>query len=133
MTRALLLDTHAWVWALLDSPSLSGAAREALRAAAAVYVSPISVFEIGQKARLGKWPEMAPHLDRLPGLITARGARQARFDAEVALAAATLEWTHRDPFDRLLAATALVDGLTLVTKDPAFSTLPPERRPTTLF
>lgn len=51
---SVLLDTHTWVWALRDEPSLSGTARAAIEDATIVYVSAISFFEIGQKARLGK-------------------------------------------------------------------------------
>ena len=100
----VLLDTHAWVWSFLDETRLSQPAKDAILQAQAVRVSPISIFEIGQKVRIGKWPEMAPHLDQLPELLTEQGGLSAPLGLEIALMAATLEWPHRDPFDRFIAA-----------------------------
>lgn len=55
---AVLLDTHAWVWSLDADDRLSAPARTAIAAADSVFVSPITFFEIAQKVRIGKWPEM---------------------------------------------------------------------------
>lgn len=117
---AVLLDTHAWTWSLIDDARLSKAARAAIERATSVLVSPISFFEIAQKIRLGKWPEMAPFADRLPGLLAAQGGLAAPFDAEICLEAGLMAWDHRDPFDRLLAATARRHSLPLVSADSAF-------------
>lgn len=119
----VLLDTHAWVWSLTDDPRLSQAARNALQDADAVRVSPISFFEIGQKVRIGRWPEIAPHLDGLPDRLKGQGGLTAPFTNEVALRASMLDWPHRDPFDRILAATALDSGATLLSVDEMFDTL----------
>lgn len=119
----VLLDTHAWVWSLTDDPRLSKAARKALLESDAVRVSPISFFEIGQKVRIGKWPEMARYLDGLPERLKGQGGQTAPFSNEVALRAATLDWAHRDPFDRILAATALESGATFLSADEMFDTL----------
>jgi len=121
---AVLLDTHAWAWTIHASDRLSGTAREAIGAAEAVQVSPISLYEIGQKTRAGKWPEMVPIVDRLPAILREQGAFAAPLTAEICLAASTMDWPHRDPFDRLIAATAEALGLALVTKDPAFAERP---------
>ena len=72
MTSAVLLDTHAWAWSFADPDRLSPGARAAVASAAAVYVSPISFFEIGQKARSGRWPEIEQHLPRLPESCASR-------------------------------------------------------------
>lgn len=117
---AVLLDTHAWVWSLTDDPRLSGAARSALLAARAVLVSPISFFEIAQKIRIGKWPEMAPLADQLPGLLREQGGVAAELGPEICLRAGLTAWDHRDPFDRLIAATALHHQATLISADAAF-------------
>lgn len=119
----VLLDTHAWVWSLMDDPRLSKAARKALLESDSVRVSPISFFEIGQKVRIGKWPEMEPHLAGLPERLKEQGGQTAPFSNEIALRAATLDWAHRDPFDRILAATALESGATLLSADEMFDTL----------
>lgn len=73
-----------------------------------VFVSPISFFEIGQKVRLGKWPEMQPWVDNLPSLLEEQGGSIADLDPFVCLTSGTMQWEHRDPFDRLLAATSLL-------------------------
>ncbi|KIC47829.1 type II toxin-antitoxin system VapC family toxin [Tateyamaria sp. ANG-S1] len=121
---AVLLDTHAWVWSFADDHLLSDPARKAIGAADAVFVSPISFFEIGQKVRIGKWPEMAPMIDDLPRILSDQGGLVAPMTPQICLRAATWEWTHRDPFDRLIAATAEQSELTLVTVDAAFDQLP---------
>jgi PIN domain nuclease of toxin-antitoxin system len=85
-----------------------------------VLVSAISFFEIAQKARIGKWPEMAAFLDRLPELLEAQRGIAASLEAADCLTAGTMEWPHRDPFDRLLAASALRRGIPIVSADPVF-------------
>jgi PIN domain nuclease of toxin-antitoxin system len=77
-------------------------------------------FEIAQKGRLGKWPEVAGVLDGLPALHETQGGRVAPLDAEICLSAGSLPWPHRDPFDRLIAVTALRRQLTLVSADSVF-------------
>nr|WP_246300010.1 type II toxin-antitoxin system VapC family toxin [Sinorhizobium psoraleae] len=89
-----------------------------------VFVSPISFFEIGQKVRIGKWPEMGPFVNDLPSLLEQQGGRVAALAPEICLKGATLAWEHRDPFDRLLAASALDLGMPLISADQVFETLP---------
>ena len=117
---AILLDTHAWAWSLAGDARLSPLAVAAIDAADTVLVSPISFFEIAQKVRLGKWPEMVPFLDRLPGLLDAQGGVVANFGAAICLMAGIMDWSHRDPFDRLLAATARHDAVPLISADTVF-------------
>jgi PIN domain nuclease of toxin-antitoxin system len=120
---AVLLDTHALVWNLDQPARLGGAARAAIEAATGVTVSPISFYEIGQNVRLNKWAEAAALLPRMQAVFTERGGRIVALTAEVCLSAATLDWAHRDPFDRIIAATCLAEGLTLVSADPVFDGL----------
>ncbi len=123
----ILLDTHAWVWTLTDDTRLSHSARTAIAGANAVRVSPISFFEIGQKVRSGKWPEMVPHLCSLPDRLAEQGGLTAPLSNEAALLAAGMEWRHGDPFDRSIAATAMLTGATLISADTMFDTLPDPR------
>ncbi|SDN47754.1 PIN domain nuclease, a component of toxin-antitoxin system (PIN domain) [Ensifer sp. YR511] len=103
---------------------LSTKATALITEADSVFVSPISFFEIGQKVRIGKWPEMEPFINELPSLLAEQGGRVAALVPEVCLKGATLAWEHRDPFDRLLAATTLALGIPLISADEIFDTLP---------
>jgi PIN domain nuclease of toxin-antitoxin system len=121
---ALLLDTHAWAWLMMRSPRLSRRSIEEVGSAREVFVSPISFFEIGQKVRLG-WPEMAPFASRLSELLLQQGGRIATLTDEICLRAGTLAWVHRDPFDRIIVATAMISNLKLLSADPVFDSLEP--------
>jgi PIN domain nuclease of toxin-antitoxin system len=118
--RAILLDTHSWAWTLIDHARLSKKARASIEQAQSVLVSPISFFEIGQRVRLGKWPDMEPLIDRLPALLEEQGGAVAALDPTVCTTAGTMKWAHRDPFDRLLAATAVCHNLPIVSADAVF-------------
>lgn len=128
MNPAALLDTHVWAWSMLVHPKLSQSARKILADQGGIVISPVSVFEIGQKVRLGKWPEMIPFAGKLLSYIDQQGASVATVTLEIADFAARLDWPHRDPFDRLLAATALQNGWALVSADTVFDTLTGLRR-----
>ncbi len=118
--NAVLLDTHTWAWSLGTGARLSSVAKRTLEGAGTLMVSPLSLFEIGQKVRLGKWPEMEPHVDRLETILEEQSVLVATLTPGIALKAAQLDWPHRDPFDRMLAATALVNALPIVSADPVF-------------
>lgn len=96
---------------------LGGAAKAAIAAADSVFVSPISVYEITRKAELGGWPEIVPHLDEL---VAETETLTAPFNREIAARTALLDWRHRDPFDRFIAATAIELRYPLVSKDAEF-------------
>ncbi len=117
---AILLDTHSWVWSLTADKRLSKPALAAIEAADTVLVSPITFFEIAQKVRHGKWPEMEPFVSQLTALLGEQGGSVAGFDPAICIAAGMMAWSHRDPFDRLLAATAIHYNLPLVSADAVF-------------
>ncbi len=115
----LLLDTHALIWWLIDSPRLSQAARNAIAEPRnAVFASAVSGYEIANKQRLG----------RLPGRLTQilpQALRKARISIwglslEDTLAAGQLPGPHRDPWDRLIVAQAMEGGFTVVSLDAVF-------------
>ena len=120
---AILLDTHVWMWTFLDSRRLSPAIRNVIESASPVLVSAVSIYEVANKSRLGKWPEVAAKVDRLNEEAQEQGVRIVEIDGRVALEAAQLDWPHRDPFDRLIAATAMARGATLISADAAFDAL----------
>jgi PIN domain nuclease of toxin-antitoxin system len=95
---------------LSESERLSPDARLAIAAADVRFVSPISFYEIGQKTRQGRWPEMDRFVPRLAEVAAEQGNRIAALSAQICLAAATLEWSNRDPFDRIIAATCVAEG-----------------------
>ena len=120
-----LLDTHTLLWALTEPTRLGARARPIVAArSSSLVVSAASAWEISTKQRLGKLPRAdalvggyAHHLDRL-------GVDRLPITEEHALLAGSLQWTHRDPFDRMLAAQAMIESLTLVTEDSALASLP---------
>lgn len=121
--KQVLLDTHTWVWSFAAGSQLSTAARDAIADADGVFVSPISFFEIGQKVRLGKWPEMEMLVHQLPDLLTQQGGLTASLTPEICLHASLRDWSHRDPFDRFLASSAELLNMALVSKDAVFDEL----------
>lgn len=119
MTR-LLLDAHAIVWWDTGSPALGKEAAGAIRRASAVYVSAVSEWELSIKAALGK---IALRRTILDATLDA-GFEPLSVSFHHAQTVRTLTPVHRDPFDRLLVAVALVEGLTLVSSDPIMAQYP---------
>lgn len=112
----LLLDTHALLWWLADE-GLSARAREAVADPAnLVAVSAASAWEISIKKALGKLA--AP--DDLEHQLEAGGFEPLPISVAHAAAAGHLPRHHEDPFDRMLIAQALAEGLTVVTRDKRF-------------
>ncbi len=118
--KAVLLDTHVWAWTLSERERLSDNARTTIAQAQTVLLSPVSFFEIGQKVRLGKWPGMEPFIPRLIGILEEQGGSIVELTPAICLQAATMDWPHRDPFDRLLAASAAHHDLPLISADTVF-------------
>jgi PIN domain nuclease of toxin-antitoxin system len=116
----VLLDTGVFAMVLTDDPRLSPAARTRIEAARRVALSVISLYEIGQKVRLGKWPAMAPFVGGLVDAALEDGVDLLPLTPSAALGAATLDWAHRDPFDRMIAVTCLDEDLDLLSPDAAF-------------
>jgi PIN domain nuclease of toxin-antitoxin system len=109
-----------WAWSLTNDRRITDRALKEMAKAKTILVSAISFFEIAQKEWLGKWPEMAPYLDRLPELLASQRGVPASLEPADCLMAGTMEWPHRDPFDRFLAASALRRGIAIVSADPIF-------------
>lgn len=110
----LLLDSHAALWMVAAPERLSQKAATALSSSDhAVYLSVVSIWELEAKAALGKLPlpgHVWNNLDAIGVIILPVGRLHA-------LAVSRLPMHHRDPFDRMLVAQAMVEGLALVTVD----------------
>lgn len=118
----VLIDTHVFAWSLIDPDRLSGSVRQAIEAATTT-VPPCAFHEITLKVRRGGWDAMAPYIDRLDRLAKDQNFKIAPYTAKMAMLAGSLEWHHRDPFDRMIAATAIELATPLVSADPAFDDL----------
>lgn len=120
----LLLDTHIIVWWLTDDPDLPAHMRDLIRPRAnEVYVSAASCWEIAIKVRAGKWPEAARLVPNIAGVLARANLAPLSVTVAHAERAALLAIAHKDPFDRLLAAQALEEGLVLLSLDPAFRSI----------
>ena len=120
----LLLDTHAVMWAINEPDRLSDLAREQITDPAnRIVVSAASSWELATKHRLGKLPQAGAMLAVLEESLQRLGADPLAISHRHALLAGSLDWEHRDPFDRVLAAQAMIESLVLVTIDTAFDTV----------
>lgn len=119
----VLIDTHVLAWSLIEPGRLPPEVRSLLVSGAMVYVPPCSLHEITTKVRNGKWDAMAPHADRLDGLCMSQGFHIAPYTAKMAMRSGSMDWLHRDPFDRMIAATAIEMACPLISTDTAFDDL----------
>lgn len=121
----LLVDTCTLLWLAMDDRQLSKAARAACRDPSnEAYLSALSAWEIAIKNRLGRLPlpEAPPHY-----VASRREWLQLEplaFDEGCAAHDALLPSLHRDPFDRGLVSQAILNGMTIVTPDPAIARYP---------
>ncbi len=118
----LLLDTHVFLWALMTPGKLSQTSRKAIESLQnSLYISAASAWEVATKARLGRLTGAEAAVQGFQSHIRRMGAVELPITVEHALLAGRLPHPHRDPFDRMLAAQALLEGLVMVTSDPVFS------------
>jgi PIN domain nuclease of toxin-antitoxin system len=117
-----LLDTHVLLWSALDPDRISGTCRDAIEDGEnSVFVSAVSAWEIAIKQSIHKLELARPAERWLPDVLRRSGFAPLPVDITAALRVRALPWHHRDPFDRLLAAQAIEEGLTLVTNDEIFA------------
>lgn len=116
----MVLDTCALLWLAEGSPLLSKTARERIAAAALVYVSAISAFEIGIKHRAGKLVLPLPTAEWFSSVARHHALVIHALDWDVCLAATELPPLHKDPCDRFIIATAKSLGAPVLTPDPRF-------------
>ena len=119
---SLLLDSHAAYWWLGGMPALSKRARQAIDSAgpASVFFSAASCYELSLKMAARKMtPLPGPFID----LALGQGFLELSITARHADLAARLPSAHKDPWDRILAAQAIGEGMAIVTRDPRIAAL----------
>lgn len=117
----LLLDTHALLWWLTDEPLLSTTARKLIGTADnEVLVSAASAWEIGIKVRLGKLPMAESLIGDFAGYLERERFTELPISADHGIRAALLPGSHKDPFDRMLAAQSQAERLPIISNDAIF-------------
>ncbi|MGH9066599.1 MAG: type II toxin-antitoxin system VapC family toxin [Acidimicrobiales bacterium] len=117
----ILLDTHAWLW-MLGAPERLGprASAAVIDPANRLFLSAASSWEIAIKYRLGRLALPSAPEDYVPERLRRTGVEGLPVQHRHALAVASLELHHRDPFDRLLVAQARGEDMPILTADSAF-------------
>lgn len=116
----LLLDTHALYWYIEGDPQLSATAGTLIQDASnEILVSPASYWEIAIKVSLGKWKLNRPYEDFIDIALKRYGFQVLPILPSHTARVIGLPFHHRDPFDRLLAAQALTEGISVVSNDSA--------------
>ena len=114
----LLVDTHVLIWFLNDSDQLSAAHYEMLEdPKTQIVVSAVSLFEMTTKVRIGKLELPKQFRDTLTNVYAAFGFSSLDLKPDHADLAGRLPGSHKDPFDRLLAAQAIVEDMAIMTID----------------
>ena len=124
----LLLDTHTFLWFIMANSSLSADARALIEDQAnEKFLSVASLWEIAIKVSIGKLGLSAPFGTLIPQQLSANGFELLRLEVNHAAALIGLPFHHRDPFDRLLIAQAMVEQMQIVSIDSAFDAYPISR------
>jgi PIN domain nuclease of toxin-antitoxin system len=117
----LLLDTHAFLWWLDGDRRLATRGRRMIAdEKTEVFVSAASAWEIAIKAAAGKLPGALDVAADVSGCIAGQGFTPLDITVVHAQRAGSLPHLHRDPFDRMLVAQALVEGLPILSNDAVF-------------
>ena len=118
-----LLDTHAFLWWLLDDGRLSEAVKRAIeRDYNDVLISAASAWEIATKHRIGKLPIAEAIVGDIVSAIDREGFEELSITVLDAARAGALPRPIRDPFDRMLIAQALSHNLILISNESLFDT-----------
>jgi PIN domain nuclease of toxin-antitoxin system len=114
----ILLDTHAFIWWVLGDISLSGTARGHIGDPNnECFVSAASAWEVTTKYRLGKLPQAAPLAADFPRMVVQQGFIPLALTTVHAARSGAFAQAHKDPFDRMLAAQAIIEGMPIVSND----------------
>lgn len=121
----VLLDTHVLLWSIFEPEKLSVRARSAVEDINNVrLVSAASAWEIATQLRLGKLEMARVLVESYSDHLATLQATELAITSRHSLVAGQFQQDHRDPFDRILSAQALLEGVPLITADPAFAQFP---------
>ncbi len=124
----LLLDTHAFLWFIIGSANLSANARARIENPVHEKILSVgSLWEIAIKASLGKLALSVPFDELIPAQLRLNGIDLLNIKVDHLSNLMTLPFHHRDPFDRLIIAQALVEKLPVISFDTAFDSYGVER------
>lgn len=124
----LLLDTHSFLWFVTADPKLSASAQRLI--ATGTNEPPLSVacvWEIAIKMSIGRLPRPAPLHTFIPQQLRVNRIEVLPIELRHTFEVARLPLHHRDPFDRLLVAQALVENLPIISVDTVFDSYPIQR------
>jgi PIN domain nuclease of toxin-antitoxin system len=124
----LLLDSHPLLWFALNDPQLSATALSLIvDPANEMLVSPASYWEIAIKISIRKYALSRPHEDFMQEAIDKNGFGYLHIETRHTAVLTNLPFHHKDPFDRLLVAQAMVENIAIVSKDVALDAYPIKR------
>jgi PIN domain nuclease of toxin-antitoxin system len=124
----VLLDTHTFLWFLLEDPQLSTTASDLIiDPTNDIEVSPATYWEIAIKISLGKYTLPEPYDVFMKREITTNDCRIVPIEPKHTAVLTTLPFHHRDPFDRLLIAQAMVEAIPILSGDTVFDAYPVTR------
>jgi PIN domain nuclease of toxin-antitoxin system len=122
------LDTHSFLWFVTEDPKLSAVAQRVIAEGGnEPILSAACVWEIGIKVSIGRLPIPAPLDSFIPEQLRINRISLLPIELRHIFEMTRLPLHHRDPFDRLLIAQAIVEGLPVVSADPAFDNYPIQR------
>ncbi len=117
----ILVDTHSLVWFAFADPKITETAMNVIADTGnEILVSPASYWEIAIKVALGKWKLLQPYEELIDTLWRVYGFQILPILPSHTARLIELPFEHNDPFDRLLAAQALMEGVPLVSADTVF-------------
>ncbi len=121
----LLLDTHALLWFATNDAQLSRTADSVIADSQnEVFVSPASYWELAIKVSIGKYPLSVPFETFIRNAIDGNQFQILAIEPKHVAEVCSLPHYHRDPFDRLIIAQAIVEQMTVVSSDKEFRAYP---------
>jgi PIN domain nuclease of toxin-antitoxin system len=119
----LLFDTQSFLWFISGNSKLSESARQLIEAEDnQIYLSMASLWEMGIKISLGKLILDQPFETMIPAQLAQNGIEVVPIEFSHVTVVANLPFHHRDPFDRLIAAQAHIEKMSVVSSDEMFDT-----------